>query len=271
MDDVVFDRTGSGEPLVLIHGVGHRRQAWAPVIPLLTPYREVIAVDLPGFGESPPREGAYGIEPALETFAEFFADLGLDRPHVAGNSLGGLLSLALGQAGLVRSVTAFSPAGLWTLRQQRYALSMLRTHRAVAQRMPERTARRLASTAAGRAVMTGMIVGRPALLSPDVVLDDMHAMADAPGFAPTLAHARGGFRFEGPVSGLPVTIAWGEHDRILARPRAEDLRKVAPGADLLVLPGCGHVPMSDDPELVAGVLLTGSRESRLVRASQENS
>lgn len=53
MDDVVYDRAGHGEPLVLIHGIGHRRQAWAPVFPLLTPHRDVIAVDLPGFGESP--------------------------------------------------------------------------------------------------------------------------------------------------------------------------------------------------------------------------
>ncbi|WP_410637558.1 alpha/beta fold hydrolase [Amycolatopsis sp. lyj-346] len=56
-----------------------------------------------------------------------------------------------------------------------------------------------------------------------------------------------------------MTIAWAEHDRILARPRVADLRKVAPHGVFRLLPGCGHVPMNDDPELVARVLLDGSR------------
>ena len=56
MDNVVFDRAGQGEPLVLIHGVGHRRQAWSPVVPLLTSQRDVLTLDQPGFGESAPHE-----------------------------------------------------------------------------------------------------------------------------------------------------------------------------------------------------------------------
>ena len=46
-------RAGSGEPLVLIHGIGSRWQMWEPVLDRLTPHREVIAIDLPGFGASP--------------------------------------------------------------------------------------------------------------------------------------------------------------------------------------------------------------------------
>lgn len=259
MDDVVYDRAGRGEPLVLIHGIGHRRQAWAPVFPLLTAHRDVIAVDLPGFGESPEPSGGYGIEPALVMFKELFTDLGLDRPHVAGNSLGGLLALALGQAGLVRSVTALSPAGLWNRRQKLYALATLKAHRALARRTPSHVVRRIAATAAGRRALTGMIVGRPERQTPDVVVEDAHALATAPGFEPTAAQSRGDFRFTGPVTGVPVTIAWAGRDRILARPRVADLRKVAPGGVFRLLPRCGHVPMNDDPELVARVLLEGSR------------
>lgn len=258
MDDVVYDRAGRGEPLVLIHGIGHRRQAWNPVIPLLTPHRDVIALDLPGFGESPAATGGYGIEPALVMFKELFTELGIDRPHVAGNSLGGLLSLALGQAGLVRSVTALSPAGLWNRRQKVYALNVLRAHRALAKRTPPHMVARIAAKPAGRAALTGLIVGKPALLDAQVIVEDARAMAAAPGFEPTAAQSKGDFRFTGPVTGVPVTIAWAEHDRILARPRVAELKAVAPGAELLLLPGCGHVPMSDDPRLVAKVLLDGS-------------
>ncbi|WP_326567227.1 alpha/beta fold hydrolase [Amycolatopsis rhabdoformis] len=259
MDDVVYTRAGSGAPLVLIHGVGHRRQAWDPVLPLITPHRDVIAVDLPGFGESPHREGAYGVAPALELFAKLFLDLGLERPHVAGNSLGGLLSLELAKAGLVRSATALSPAGLWTPLQQHYALTVLRTLRTLARHTPERSIRRLATTGAGRTALTGMIYGKPERLAAQVIVDDVRALAGSEGFAPTLAQARGGFRFTGPVrADVPVTIAWAEHDRVLARPKAAALAAVAPHARLLTLPGCGHVPMGDAPGVVARVLLDGS-------------
>ena len=51
---LAYERQGAGPPLVLLHGVGHRRQAWGAVLRLLAPHRTVIAVDLPGHGESPP-------------------------------------------------------------------------------------------------------------------------------------------------------------------------------------------------------------------------
>ena len=47
---LAFERHGSGEPLVLVHGVTHRRQAWYPVLDQLAEHREVILVDLPGHG-----------------------------------------------------------------------------------------------------------------------------------------------------------------------------------------------------------------------------
>ena len=56
--ELAYDRTGSGPPLVLLHGLGHRRQAWGAVTGLLAPNRELIVVDLPGHGESPPLETA---------------------------------------------------------------------------------------------------------------------------------------------------------------------------------------------------------------------
>ncbi|HEY2442439.1 MAG TPA: alpha/beta fold hydrolase, partial [Streptosporangiaceae bacterium] len=51
---LAYKRAGEGPPLVLFHGIGHRRQAWDAVFDRLTPYRDVVAVDLPGHGESPP-------------------------------------------------------------------------------------------------------------------------------------------------------------------------------------------------------------------------
>ncbi|WP_435811534.1 alpha/beta fold hydrolase, partial [Streptomyces microflavus] len=61
------------------------------------------------------------------------------------------------------------------------------------------------------------------------------------------------------VKGLPVTVAWGTRDRILLRRQGIRAKQVIPGARLVRLPGCGHVPMNDDPALVARVILDTSR------------
>ncbi|XIE77672.1 alpha/beta fold hydrolase [Streptomyces sp. SBR177] len=108
---VTYERRGVGEPLLLLHGIGHLWQAWEPVIDVLATERDVIAVDLPGFGASPalPAPLAYDLATVVPVLTAFCAALGIDRPHVAGNSLGGLLALELGREKLVRSVTALSP------------------------------------------------------------------------------------------------------------------------------------------------------------------
>lgn len=89
-----------------------------------------------------------------------------------------------------------------------------------------------------------------------MVLADMRALVGAVAFVPTLVAGRT-IMFTGGID-VPVTIAWGTRDRILRRPRAALITRLIPQARLLILPGCGHVPMSDDPGLVAQVLLSGS-------------
>lgn len=93
---VSYARVGHGEPLVLLHGIGHHRQAWDPVVDILATERDVIAVDLPGFGASPalPDGLAYDLPTTNTVLGGLFEALELDRPHAAGNSLGGLLALS---------------------------------------------------------------------------------------------------------------------------------------------------------------------------------
>lgn len=250
---------GAGPPLVLFHGVGHRRQAWAPVLKRLVEHRDVIAVDFPGFGQSPPLPVhlPYEMDSLIAVLDEFFTGLGLHRPHVAGNSMGGLVSLVLAQRGLARSATALSPAGLWTPAGRRRALTLVGTVHRTARLLNPVVAARLARTATGRTLLAGIIVARPALLEPQVLLEDIRALAEAVAFGPTLAAGRR-IVFAGAMPDVPVTIAWGARDRIMPRPRAELVTRLIPQARLLSLPGCGHVPMNDDPDLVAHVLLTGS-------------
>ncbi|MFE3634417.1 alpha/beta fold hydrolase [Streptomyces cellostaticus] len=257
---VSYARVGRGAPLVLLHGIGHHRQAWDPVVDILATEREVVAVDLPGFGASPGLPGGlpYDLPTTNAVLASLFEALELDRPHVAGNSLGGLLALELGRGKLVRSVTALSPAGFWTQAERRYAFAMLQTMRGVAQRLPLPLVERLSRSAAGRTALTSTIYRRPGRRSPDAVVAETLALAGATGFDATL-RAGATVRFTDGLPGLPVTVAWGSQDRLLVRRQGVRAKTIIPHARLVRLPGCGHVPMNDDPALVARVILDGSR------------
>ncbi|MGV9557909.1 alpha/beta fold hydrolase [Streptomyces sp. NPDC003522] len=257
---VSYARVGRGEPLLLLHGIGHHRQAWDPVVDILATEREVIAVDLPGFGASPPLPAGlvHDLSTTTAVLSAFCEALELDRPHVAGNSLGGLLALALGRDKRVRSVTALSPAGFWSEAERRYAFGVLLTMRRIARRMPLPLVERLARSAAGRAALTSTVYARPARRSPEAVVAETLALAGATGFDQTL-RSGGSVRFTDDVPGIPVTVAWGTRDLLLMRRQGVRAKRIIPRARLVRLPGCGHCPMNDDPALVARVLLDGSR------------
>ncbi|GGL87677.1 hydrolase [Streptomyces fumigatiscleroticus] len=257
---VAYARVGHGAPLLLLHGIGHHRQAWDPVTGILAAERDVIAVDLPGCGESPalPEGMAHDLPTLSAVLGAFCTALGIDRPHVAGNSLGGLLALELGRGQRARSVTALSPAGFWAPAERRYAFGVLTGMRHAARRLPPPLVERLSRTAAGRAVLTSTIYARPGRRSPEAVVAETRALARAEGFAETLRSGRD-VRFTDDIPGIPVTVAWGSSDRLLVPRQGIRAKRIVPRARLVRLPGCGHVPMSDDPALVARVVLDGSR------------
>ncbi|MEO3977479.1 alpha/beta fold hydrolase [Streptomyces sp. CAU 1734] len=257
---VSYKRIGAGEPLLLLHGIGHHWQAWGPVIDILATERDVTAMDLPGFGiSSPLPDGVpYDLESVGSVLGGFCRALGMERPHVAGNSLGGLLALELGRSGLARSVTALSPAGFWNERERRYAFGALRAMQTGARSIPVPLIERLSRTAAGRAALTSSIYARPGRRSPDSVVAETLALRTATGFRQTLTAGRD-VLFTHDMGDVPVTIAWGSRDRLLLRRQGVRAKRAIPGARLVRLPGCGHVPMNDDPALVARVILDGSR------------
>ncbi|MGW7201101.1 alpha/beta fold hydrolase [Streptomyces chryseus] len=256
---VAYERAGAGEPLLLLHGIGHHWQAWQPVMSALAAERDVIAVDLPGFGRSAglPDGFAYDLSTVVPVLGSLCEALGVERPHVAGNSLGGLLALKLGRERLVRSVTALSPAGFWTESERRYAFGTLRGMRYGARALPLPVIERLAGTSAGRAALTSTIYARPGWRSPESVVAETLALREATGFAATLSAGRS-VLFTDDVPDIPVTIAWGSRDRLLLRRQGVRAKQAIPGARLVRLPGCGHVPMNDDPALVARVILDTS-------------
>ncbi len=214
---------------------------------------EVMACDSPGFGRSAPLP--HGVRPTIpayaDAFADFFSTLGLSSPHVAGNSMGGAITLELARRGAVASATAFSPAGFGTPGERRYAQLSL----GLLGRIPNPLRppiRRLAATRAGRVLLFRQTFGWPTRMPAAeavATLDDAWA---APAFAAALA-AIGEYEFGAgeELRGTPVTVAWGRYDRLLLYSRqAPRARERLPWARHLTL-GAGHVPFFDDPAAVA--------------------
>jgi pimeloyl-ACP methyl ester carboxylesterase len=248
---------GEGPPLVLLAGIGMGGGAWKPVIDRLSPVREVWAVDLPGFGGSDPLpEGEpCGIDALADAAERFFAEHGLDHPHAAGNSLGGGVALELASRGSVASVTAFSPAGFASRLEQEFAGLSLRGSYAIARRIRP-VAPELLSRPRLRGMLYRQMFGRPLALTPAEAFGHMEAMLEGPAFHAVLEQLRG-HRFDGGMK-VPATIAWGTRDGLLWPTQAVRARRELPEAKHIWLRGCGHIPMSDDPDLVTRVLLEGS-------------
>lgn len=251
-----YHREGSGPPLLLLHGVGHHWQGWQPVIERLRGDFDLIACDSPGFGRSAPLPS--GIEPTITSYADafewFLAELGLERPHIAGNSMGGAIGLELARRRAVSTVTAFSPAGFWTPAERRFcqlSLSALGGIPAAARPAIEAAAR----TRAGRIALFSQNFGYPARLPAEEAVATLRDAWAAPALAGALK-AFDHYSFERPeeLRNTPVTIAWGVRDRLLPyRTQAPRARKLLPSASHLSL-GTGHVPFYDDPAAVAAAI-----------------
>jgi len=253
------ERHGAGEPLVLVHGVTHRRQAWYPVLDVLAAEREVILVDLPGHGQSPDlvADGRPLEEVLRAEFRAFLADQGLERPHVAGNSLGGLVALKAGATGDARSVTALSPAGFWRNNASfAYTRQLFTTAANLVERLGSR-GEALARTSAGRRLIYGTLLAHPTRVPADFAMGDFRSFERAIPTLRMLLNAAEPFTDEIPLD-VPVTIAWAGRDLVLPPWQADVAREVLPQAEHITMRGVGHVPMWDAPKHVARVLLRGS-------------
>lgn len=256
MVEVAYERRGKGSPLVLLHGIGHRWQAWEPVLDRLADRHEVIAIDLPGFGASPGLAPgrSYDMPTAVELTASVFEYLGVDTPHVAGNSLGGVLSLELASLGLVRSATALAPAGFWTPRDRRWALGMLTALRA-SRRAPERVRTAFVERKLLRMASGSVLYGHPSRLLAENVRADLVAFGTCSGFN-QVARAGRDYVYRAPEPTVPVTVVWGSRDRILWPRQARRAAELLPSAQHVMLRGAGHVPMGDEPDRVADLIIT---------------
>jgi pimeloyl-ACP methyl ester carboxylesterase len=246
---IALDRTGDGPPLVLLHPLGADRRVWDPIVDRLSEVREVIALDLPGFGESPPLEDSMPTPKALAAaVARELAAIGLPRAHVAGNSLGGWVALELGLSGYALTITGIAPAGLWP--------QPLAPKSGTAQRLARSLLPLIgvaAANPAGRRLLLSSAVAHPGRVPRAQAAQLVRAYALAPGFSEVNNAMRAG-RFEGLERiRCPVTLVWPDHDRLIERPPW-----VPDRIKNIVLPDSGHIPMWDAPTRLAELLIAAS-------------
>jgi pimeloyl-ACP methyl ester carboxylesterase len=255
-------RRGEGPPLLLLHSLGGSLVQWSPVMDLLAAEHEVIAVDMPGFGES--RELPDGVKPRAANLAtavlDFYDALGIEgKPAIAGISLGGWTSIECARQGGVSAVVALCPAGFWKRSPESSNRTVARARRSG--RAASVLLRPIMSTARGRRRALGRFLYHPERLSPGEAEAIAKAYVTAPAYEEASALMRAG-RVED-LKGIktPITLAWAEHDTLV---RTKPLRDgiLPKRVQQVVLPGCGHVPTWDDPELVSRVVLAGARRKR---------
>jgi pimeloyl-ACP methyl ester carboxylesterase len=252
---LAYSRSGSGEPLVLLHGLGSSRQAWNPVIPPLAERFDVIAVDLPGFGDSAPLAADAEPHPAAiaAVVAMTLSSLGIETPHVAGNSLGGWVALELAAVMPVSSITLLSPAGLWRARTPFYCRISLTAQRALA-RFGGPLLRPLARSKGARWVLFRQVVGRPTLMSAAEARQAITDLGSAQGFRATLrATLPRAYVPQEPIE-APVSVSFGTRDLVLLPRQSRHLDQLPAHTRVLPLPRTGHVPMTDDPLAVASLI-----------------
>lgn len=248
-----FDRRGSGDPLLLLHPLGADRGVWEPVVDTLAAVHDVIAVDMPGFGESGELGPEVAATPAAigAVAAATLDSLGLGRAHVAGISLGGWVALELGKVRRARSVTAINPAGFWA--------SPLGPRPERARRLARRLlplARPFLATPRGRQIALGGTVAHPERVPAAAAYRLVRAYALSQGFARANAEMRGSVFSGLELIDVPVTMAWGERDRLVGRPSREP-----PGIRMVALTDCGHLPTWDSPAQVAEAILSTTRSA----------
>jgi pimeloyl-ACP methyl ester carboxylesterase len=232
------------------------------MLPLLEPNFDVLAMDLPGCGRSPClADGDISSPNRLADFVEAaMDDAGFVTAHISGNSLGGWIALELARRGRARTCVPISPAGLLHAREGDWARGILLGMRWLARNAPAPPA--LLRNPVARSLFAGPTLGRPWRADPDALLEETELFVNAPGFDATL-EATVDLQPTGlPDITCPVLVLWGSRDVVLLPRQGRRFERLIPNCELRYLKGLGHVPMSDDPQLLAAAITDFARAHR---------
>lgn len=244
----VYNTSGEGETLVLLHGFGASKESWNDLVPFLSSRYSIVVPDLPGFGESSLNsEGNYSVENQVIRLRDFLTALGLKNIHLAGNSMGGNIAASYAKqfSSEIVSLWLIAPAGVASASKSEFDLYFEKTgENVMTAGSIEELDRQLAWIYHKPPVMPTIIKrGIIDLLSKSSRFSQkLHKefTTTMPAVEEILAD------FE-----RPTLISWGENDRLTHVSGAKILQKVIPSSTLHLIPETGHVPMLEKPEEIA--------------------
>lgn len=236
-----------GPAVLMLHGFGSSLHSWEGWAERLADRFRVLRVDLPGFAlTGPDPTGDYSDARASVVLAALLDRLGIAQADVIGNSMGGRIAwrLALAEPARVRRLVLVAPDGFASPGRPYGAPEPVPP---VVHLLPWMMPRSM-----GRATLAPAFGDASRMTEADV--DRAHDLLRAPGVRPAILARMAQHALEDPRPLLPrltqpVLLLWGETDRLIPASHGQDWLDVLPRAELVVLPGLGHVPQEEDPEV----------------------
>ena len=249
-------QTGSGKPLLLVHGISNLHN-WDPIVPALARERTVISVDLPGFGDSAPLPGEVTIASLTDAVERFIVDQELGAVDVVGSSMGARMALEMARRGHSGNVVALAPGGFWTDRQVKVFGATVGPSIALVKRI-QPLLPALTGSAIGRTALLLQFSAKPWKLPQDLVLQELRCFATAASIDAAMRALVHGPKQEGAPAGSlrgRTVIGWGRNDRVTPPSQADRARQLFPDAALHWFRDCGHFPHWDQPEETVRLIL----------------
>ncbi|WP_201982579.1 alpha/beta fold hydrolase [Hymenobacter rubidus] len=259
--DLHFVRRGTGRPLLLVHGIGGSWRSWNTIIDALAAERDVIAVDLPGHGETPKMTGENSIATLADAVTSFLTQHDLLGIDAVGSSMGARLVLELARrGGVLGAVVSLDPGGFWQGWQIPFFYHSVdlsvKLVKALQPVMPA-----LAGSAVGRTVLLPQFSARPWAVDSQQAIDEMYTFAHSPAFDELLDQlAHGEVQQPAPKGSIPgpLVIGWGRQDRVCLPSQSTLALAKFPDARLYWFEHCGHFPQWDQPAEATRLILAAT-------------
>ena len=248
---------------MLLHGTASSRGVWAPLIETLAEANDVLAVDLPGHGDSPPT--SYSPPEWAQEVAAFLNGQGLERVPVVGHSSGGWTALELAKLGRAESVLALAPAGLWRKHSPLLTDITLNVNWRLGRLLGPLALWTLRSPTL-RSVSLRGISAKPRDVPADVAIANARAAMAIDSFPRHFSETRRLRFLDGQDIKVPIKVVWGEEDHIALAGKSRDIDELPAHTEVETWTGCGHMMMWDAPEKVliaAGDMRAGTIESTM--------
>lgn len=251
---------GTGKPLLLIHGLGSSWRAWQPILDTLAAKRMVIAIDLPGHGETPAERDSGTFDGLVGSVEHYLVANDLVGVDVVGSSMGARIVLELARRGRVGHVVALDPGGFWRGWERAFFRTTIglsaKLLRVLRSRLPA-----ISRSAPARMALLAQLSAKPTALSPELVRTELTSITDTPTFDALVRNLADGPEQTGPAADptRSIVIGWGRHDRLCLPRQAQRALAAFPSATLHWFADSGHFPVWDMPREAASVILQATR------------